>query len=94
MPMLSLLRLKRGEEARARTEQAPRALAFERLDLDHLGAEIGQHHPAGRAHHHVRELDHAQTGQGLRRCGHSRRRRGRFGRGLRGGIGGVHGGQG
>src|SRR2546429_220406 len=38
-----------------------RAIAVDRLDLDHLGAHVGQHHAAGRAHDHVREFDDAQA---------------------------------
>ena len=47
----------------------PRAVAFDRLHLDDFGPHVGQHHAAGRAHHHVRELDHAQAGERLRRGG-------------------------
>ena len=37
------------------------------LDLDHLGAQIGQHHAAGGAHDHMGEFDHADAciGQGV-----------------------------
>ncbi len=38
-----------------------RAVAFQRLDLDDLGAHIAQHHATGRAHHHMGELDDAQA---------------------------------
>ena len=32
-----------------------------RLDLDHVGAHVGQHLPAERPGHHLAELDHAQA---------------------------------
>src|SRR5882762_3343220 len=54
-----LVAVEDGEEAGAGLLEAPRVVAFERFDLDHLGAEIREHQPAGRAHHHVRELDYA-----------------------------------
>ena len=34
------------------------------LDLDHLGAEIGQHHAAHRARKHPRQIEHAHAFQG------------------------------
>ena len=49
-----------------RPGQVARLVAAGRLDLDDLGAQVGEDHPAGRAHHHVRELDHAHAGQGQR----------------------------
>jgi hypothetical protein len=49
--------VERTEEADAETRQLARLVASRRLDLDDLGAEVGQDHPAGRAHHHVREFD-------------------------------------
>ena len=37
--------------------------------LADLGAQVAEHQAAGRAHHHVRELDDAQAGVGKRgRC--------------------------
>ncbi len=52
--MLFLLRLKMREEARTRARQARACCRPSiRLDLDDLGAEVGQHHAAGRAHDHV-----------------------------------------
>jgi hypothetical protein len=36
----------------------------QRLDLDDLGAQVGQHHAAGRAHDHVREFDDTDALQG------------------------------
>jgi hypothetical protein len=77
-----LVAVEHREEAGAGAQQPARGLAADRLDLDHLGAQVGQHHAAGRAHHHVGELHHPQPGQ---RLGHGRER----GCGLRrrGGIG-------
>src|SRR6478672_1600165 len=45
-------------EAGASVVEPPRVVALERLHLDHFGAEIREREPAGRAHHHVRELDY------------------------------------
>ena len=57
-----LVAVEHREEAGASAEQPPRALAVDRLDLDDLGAHVGEHHAAGRPHDHVRELDDAQAG--------------------------------
>jgi hypothetical protein len=62
-----LVAVEHGEKAGARAQQMPGAVAFHRLDLDHLGPHVGQHHTAGRAHHHVGEFDHTQAGEGQRR---------------------------
>ena len=67
-----LVAVEHRKKACARAEQPSRALALDRLDLDDLGAHVGQHHRAGRAHHHVRELDDAQALERLR-CGVHRR---------------------
>ena len=61
-----LVAIEHREEAGAGAEQPARAVAVDRLDLDHFGAQVGEHHPARRAHHHVRELDDAQAGERLR----------------------------
>jgi hypothetical protein len=58
-----LVAVEEGEEARAGAHELPRVVAAERLDLDHLGAEVAEDDPAGRPHHHVRELDHPQAGE-------------------------------
>ena len=63
---LFLLRLNRREEAGARADQPARLVAARRLDLDHLGAEVAEDHAAGRPHHHVAELDHADAAEGKR----------------------------
>ena len=59
-----LVAVEHREEAGARAEQPARAVAVDRLDLDHFGAHVGEHHAARRAHDHVRELDDAQAGRG------------------------------
>jgi hypothetical protein len=56
-----LVAIEHPEEARAGTAQRARAVARDRFDLDDLRAEIREQHPAGRAHHHVRHLDHARA---------------------------------
>ena len=42
----------------------PRVIAFERLDLDDLGTEIGEHQPAARPHDDVHEFNNADALQG------------------------------
>ena len=69
-----LVAVEHREKARARADELARGIALaavaNRFDLDDFGTQVGQHHAAGRAHHHVRELDHAQAfvGQSLRRA--------------------------
>ena len=48
--------VKQGVKARAHAQQFARAVACQGFDLDDIGAHIAQHHAAGGAHHHVREL--------------------------------------
>src|SRR5207249_9496882 len=43
---------------------AARFLAADRLDLDHLGAEVGQDHAATRSRLEPRELEHADAVEG------------------------------
>jgi hypothetical protein len=59
-----LVAVEHGEESGAGAEQPAGVVAGQRFDLDHLGAEVGQHHAAGRAHHHVGEFDDADAGVG------------------------------
>ena len=61
-----LVAVEHREKARPGAEQPARSLAIDRLDLDDLGAHVREDHPTRRAHHHVREFDHAQAGQRLR----------------------------
>jgi hypothetical protein len=56
-----LVAVEQRKKAGARAEQAARVVALGRLDLDHLRAQVAQHHAAGRAHDHVGEFDDAQT---------------------------------
>ena len=53
-----------AEEAGAEAAQLARAVAVDRLDLDHLGAEIGQDHAAGRSEDGVGEFDDADAFEG------------------------------
>jgi hypothetical protein len=39
-------------------------IAIQRLDLDHFGAEIGEHETTGRAHDHMAELDDTDALEG------------------------------
>ncbi len=58
-----LVAVEGAEEADAQARQVARLVAAGRPYLDHLGAEVGQDHAAGGAHHHMREFDHADAGQ-------------------------------
>ena len=58
---LFLLRLKLRKKPMPEARQLARLVAARRLDLDDLGAEVGEDHAAGRAHHHVGELDDANA---------------------------------
>ena len=59
-----LVAVEHREKTGTGAQQMARAVAVNRLDLDHLGAHVGQHHAASGAHDHVGEFDHAQAGQG------------------------------
>ncbi|MPM92405.1 hypothetical protein SDC9_139540 [bioreactor metagenome] len=63
-----LVAVEEREETRPRAQQLARGIAVAAmshgLDLDDLGAQIGQHQPAARAHHHVDEFDDADAGVG------------------------------
>src|SRR5262249_49328424 len=50
-----------GEKTGPRSGELARVGPFERLDLDHFGAEVGEDQPARRAHHHMDELDDADA---------------------------------
>ncbi len=39
-------------------------IARGRLDLDHVGSEVGEHHRAERASHHLGDVENAETNQG------------------------------
>src|SRR5262245_61790915 len=41
-----------GEETRSWSLEEARAIALDRLDLDHIGAEVGEDEAAGRPHDH------------------------------------------
>ena len=49
-----------------RRAPAPRLVALRTLDLDDLGAEIGERLPGHWTGEHSRELDHAQAGERAR----------------------------
>jgi hypothetical protein len=54
---------------RAGAEDAARLAAFRVLDLDHLGAELGQDLGAGGAGLELRQIEHADAGEAVRRDG-------------------------
>ena len=43
-----------------------RVVAADALDLDHVGAEVGEHHAARRARHDLRKLEHLHAGERAR----------------------------
>jgi hypothetical protein len=58
-----LVAVEAAEKADAKARQLARPVAAGRLDLDDFGAEVGQDHAAGRAHHHVGKFDDANAGE-------------------------------
>ena len=52
--------------------EAAEGIALRRLDLDHLGAEIDQHHAGQRRRDHGAELDHAHAFENVGHCAHAR----------------------
>ena len=59
-----LVAIEVAEEAGAEAAQLARAVAVDRLDLDHLGPEVGQDHAAGRPQDRVGEFDDADALEG------------------------------
>ena len=67
----ALVAIEGGEEAGGEAAEAAGVVAARRrLDLDDVGAKVGEHEAAGRPHHRVAELQDLQPGQGP--CGHQR----------------------
>ena len=71
---LRLLRLKAAKKP-APKPPSPRVWSplRRRLDLDHVGAELGEDQPGGRAHHRMAEFEDLEAGQ--RQRAHARTRR-------------------
>src|SRR3546814_5503579 len=60
----TLVAIEAGEESGCESREAPRLVAAGRgFDLDDVGAEIGQHQPAGRAHDGLAERSEAHTSE-------------------------------
>jgi len=59
-----LVAVEQRVKARAAAQQLAGAVACQWLDLDDLGAQVAQHHAAGRAHDHVGEFDDADASEG------------------------------
>ena len=59
----ALVAVEHREEAGAGAQQSPGRIAADRLDLDHLRAEIPQDDADRRPHDHMGELDHLDPGQ-------------------------------
>src|SRR5690242_18958347 len=53
----ALVAVEGGEEAGPETDEAAGRIAIGRLDLDHVGAEIGQDQACARSHNGVTELE-------------------------------------
>ena len=60
----ALVAVERAEEAGGKAEQPAGGIAVDRLDLDHVGAEIGENEPRARPHDGVAEFEHANAGKG------------------------------
>ena len=58
-----LVAIEGAKKSRARTKQTARTVAARRFDLDDFGAKVAKNHPAGRPHHHMRQLDYANPRQ-------------------------------
>ena len=60
----ALVAVEGAEEAGGKADQPPGGIAGHRLDLDHVGAEIGEDQARARAHDGVAEFEHANAGKG------------------------------
>jgi hypothetical protein len=60
----ALVAVERGEEPGAKAAKSPGMVApWRRLDLDHIGAELGKDQPGGRPHDRVAELQDLDAGE-------------------------------
>ncbi len=59
----ALIAVERAEEAGGKAGEPPGRIAADRLDLDHVGAEIGEDQPRARTHDGVAEFEHANAGK-------------------------------
>ncbi|MNS97118.1 hypothetical protein D3C72_1314410 [compost metagenome] len=59
----ALVAVEIAEVTRPEALQTPRPIAVHGLDLDHVGAQVRQHHAARRPHHRVPEIQHANARQ-------------------------------
>ncbi len=62
----ALVAVEGAEETGGEAGQPPGRIAADRLDLDHVGAEIGEDQPRARPHDGVAEFEHADAGKGER----------------------------
>ena len=60
----ALVAVEGAEEAGGKADQPPGRVARHRLDLDHVGAEIGEDQACARTHDGVAEFEHANAGKG------------------------------
>ena len=58
----ALVAIEGWEEARAKADQPARRVTIRRLDLDHIGTEIGKDQACGRTHNSMAEFQHANAG--------------------------------
>ena len=59
----ALIAVESAEETRGKADQPPGRIARHRLDLDHVGAEIGEDQARARTHDGVAEFEHANVGK-------------------------------
>src|SRR5580700_8597233 len=60
----ALVAVESAEEASSKADQPPGRIARHRLDLDHVGAEVGEDQARARTHDGVAEFEHADAGKG------------------------------
>src|SRR5579883_2715193 len=68
----ALAAVEQREEGRAHAAERAGLVAGGRLDLDHLGAQLGEDHAAGRAHDHMGHLHDPYALERQSDCGHFR----------------------
>src|SRR4029077_14200896 len=60
----ALVAVEGGKEAGGETDAPPGRIALRRLDLDYIGAEIGENQACARPHDRVTEFEYADAGEG------------------------------
>ncbi len=60
----ALVAVESAEETGGEAGEAAGRIAADRLDLDHVGAEVGENEASARPHDGVAEFEHANAGKG------------------------------